>query len=188
MDEVLVGDYRKHLQTALKQNVTHPKYHYVFSWNDDGTPAVNFTGFKIHPRNNTRWKYPIHEAPYQYGSAKQKFAWFDFAIHHFPDKTKSRSQYLPMLQEAVTEYPNDSRMEYYLGREYYFNQQWDKALEHLSNAIELGYWHLEDACDYAAIAAYNAGNKELALQYGKKALELNPSNERLQGNIAWYER
>lgn len=40
--------------------------------------------------------------------------------------------------------------------------------------------------DQAAIAAYYLRYKKEALEYGKRALELDPNNTRLQDNIKWY--
>lgn len=41
--------------------------------------------------------------------------------------------------------------------------------------------------DYAAIAAYRIGLKDVALAQGQIALELNPDDERLKDNLLWYE-
>lgn len=41
--------------------------------------------------------------------------------------------------------------------------------------------------DYAALASYNLGIKSLAKEYGTKALELNPDDERLKKNLEYYE-
>ena len=40
--------------------------------------------------------------------------------------------------------------------------------------------------DFAAIAAFRLGLKDSALEQGKKALELEPNDERLKNNLAWY--
>jgi tetratricopeptide (TPR) repeat protein len=40
--------------------------------------------------------------------------------------------------------------------------------------------------DLAALAAYNMGMKEQAIEYGARALEINPQDERLLKNIEYY--
>jgi hypothetical protein len=39
----------------------------------------------------------------------------------------------------------------------------------------------------AAMAAYHLGYKDKAIEYGLKAYNLNPSDERLKNNLTWYE-
>jgi hypothetical protein len=38
----------------------------------------------------------------------------------------------------------------------------------------------------AAIAAFRIGLKEAAIEQGKIAVELNPNDQRLLDNLAWY--
>jgi tetratricopeptide (TPR) repeat protein len=58
-------------------------------------------------------------------------------IHHFPDNTKSRSQYFPLLELAVVEDPEDDRNAHYLGREYFYHGQYDKAAAELKRHLSL---------------------------------------------------
>ena len=60
----------------------------------------------------------------------------------------------------------------------------DKPLEYLCEEFAWGYlpW------DLAAIAHYNLGNFEKALNYGAKAVELNPNDPRLVSNLAFYSK
>ncbi len=41
-------------------------------------------------------------------------------LEHHADRSKSRGQYLPLLELAVEEDPNNDRNVHYLGREYFF--------------------------------------------------------------------
>ena len=181
MDEVLVGNWLSELEQAHKEGITNPRYDYSFS------PTVKFPGFKVHTRNNIVWRYPIHEAPYSYGEVEESHRHYKFGIEHYPDPTKSRGQYLPMLQEAVKEYPGDARMEYYLGREYYYYKNWAGAYEHLTNAINKNWWQQLETYDMAAMAAYHLGYRDKAIEFGLKAYNLEPLNQRLKDNLTWYE-
>ncbi len=122
MDEILVGDWKKELPEALKFNITRPIHNFVYGWNDDGTPSVSFDGVKIHARRGYRWRFPIHEAVCAYKIPETR-ARVDLTIHHFPDDSKSREHYLDILEMAVEETPGDSRMLYYLGREYCYRKR-----------------------------------------------------------------
>ena len=41
----------------------------------------------------------------------------DITVNHYPDNSKSRSSYLPLLELSVKENPNNDRNMHYLGRE-----------------------------------------------------------------------
>lgn len=180
MDEVLVGNWREELELAFSEGITNPRHDFIFS------ESIKFSGYRIHPRHNVIWKYPIHEAPYIYGGMQEVHKHCNFSIEHHPDPYKSRGQYLPMLQEAIKEYPNDPRMQYYLGREYYYYKNWEMAYKYLTDAINSNWWQELEANDMAAISAYNLGYKEKAIKYGEKAYSLDPTNQRLKENLSWY--
>jgi len=40
--------------------------------------------------------------------------------------------------------------------------------------------------DFAAIAAFRLGLKEISIQQGQIAVELEPNDQRLKDNLAWY--
>ena len=132
MDEVLVDGWRQELE-LLPDTVTRPRYKYTWSW-ENGKPGLVYGGDKIHRRDGYVWKHPVHEVLTPTASETQ--AWCGLEIHHFPDHTKSRGQYFPLLELAVAEDPEDDRNAHYLAREYFFNNMLDKAeaefLRHLS--------------------------------------------------------
>lgn len=57
----------------------------------------------------------------------------DVILKHYPDATKSRSSYLPLLELSVREDHDDDRNMHYLGREYMYYEKWDKAIETLKS-------------------------------------------------------
>jgi glycosyltransferase involved in cell wall biosynthesis len=119
MDEELAPGWREALE-KIDPTVDRPSYRRIEAFNADGTPNLEFNGFKIHRRQGIRWHYPIHEVPHWYKEEEEVKGYIEgFEIHHRQDKTKSRAQYLEMLEQAVKENP-DSRNLYYLGREYYY--------------------------------------------------------------------
>jgi glycosyltransferase involved in cell wall biosynthesis len=187
MDEVLQPGWYEELEKAFSEGITRPQYRFITSWNADDTPNNEFSGFRIHARKGVRWKYPIHEVP-EFYDGKESKKLYNFEIHHRPDQNKSRGQYLSMLQIAAKEMPEDSRMRFYLGREYYFYRMYKEAVPHLLKAFELNWWEKETLNDMLALSAYYSGQKDLALKHGEIALSLNPTNKRLQDNVLWYKK
>jgi tetratricopeptide (TPR) repeat protein len=52
----------------------------------------------------------------------------DMEIHHHPDSSKSRGQYLPLLELAVAEDPDDDRNAFYYARELYYYGRREEAV------------------------------------------------------------
>lgn len=145
MDEVLVEGWREHLETAWAMGFTRPRYRYTWSWNEDGTPGLVYGGDKIHSRHDHYWKHPVHEVLVPITTEQQ--GWCGLEIHHHPDPTKSRSQYLPLLELAVQEDPEDDRNSHYLAREYFFDGQMQKAEDEFQRHLQLptATWKAERA-------------------------------------------
>jgi len=135
MDEVLIDGWRGEIERAISDKVTRPRYEYTWSWKEDGTPGLIYGGDKIHTRHNYRWKHPVHEVLVCQEEEIQ--GWYDIKIHHFPDSTKPRSQYLPLLELAVREDPQDDRNAYYYARELFYYSQHEKASEEFRRHLSL---------------------------------------------------
>ena len=135
MDEVLIPGWREKLE-GISETTTRPRYQYTWSWQEDGTPGLQYGADKIHARHGYRWKHPVHEVLVA-DRTQENQQWIDLEIHHHPDKTKSRGQYLTLLEVAVEEDPLGDRNQYYLAREYFFNGMYEKAAsmfeKHLQN-------------------------------------------------------
>jgi glycosyltransferase involved in cell wall biosynthesis len=150
MDEVLVDGWREMIE-GLKPEVTRPRYKYTWSWKEDGSPSLQYGGDKIHRRHLYVWKHPVHEVCYRV-DGEDVHGWCPLEIHHFPDESKSRGQYFPLLELAVQEDPTNDRNSHYLAREYFNHGIEDKAeaefIRHLS--LESAKWGAERAqsCRY----------------------------------------
>jgi len=160
MDEVLLPGWREELE-KISENVTRPRYKYTWSWNEDGTPGLEYGGDKIHRRNGYRWHHPVHEVIVA-DRIEEVQEWTNLEIHHYPDHSKSRGQYFPLLELAVKEDPSNDRNQYYLAREYFFNNMFDKATEtfktHLNNTNSK--WGPERAASWRYLAKCDATNAE----------------------------
>lgn len=58
-------------------------------------------------------------------------------LEHHADRSKSRGQYLPLLELAVEEDPNNDRNVHYLGREYFFYRRWEESIAMLKRHLAL---------------------------------------------------
>lgn len=169
MDEVLVNGWREALET-VDASITRPRYKYIWSWNPDGTEGLTYGGDKIHARNAYTWKHPVHETLKPLGVETQD--WVNgLEIHHHPDSSKSRSQYLPLLKLAVDEDPRDDRNQFYYARELFFSGDYGLAQYHFSKHLSLSVWGPERAASYRYLAKINSDNAET---YLFKALAESP--------------
>jgi glycosyltransferase involved in cell wall biosynthesis len=135
LDEQLQPGWRDALQVARENGWTRPRYRYTWSWNPDGSPGLVYGGDKIHARHGYTWRHPVHEVITPLGEETQ--GWVDLEIHHHPDPTKSRAQYLPLLRQAVDEDPHDDRNAYYYARELFFAGQSREAAEQFHRYLQL---------------------------------------------------
>jgi glycosyltransferase involved in cell wall biosynthesis len=150
MDEVLQLGWREALET-IPTGTTRPRYKYIWSWNPDGSEGLVYGGDKIHNRHGYTWKHPVHEVLKPLDGETQH--WVDgLEIHHHPDSSKSRSQYLPLLKLAVEEDPRDDRNQFYLARELFFSGDYGLAQYHFSRHLDLSTWNPERAASHRYLA------------------------------------
>lgn len=188
MDEVITPGWREHLEKAWEQGITRPKYKHIWSWNDDGTPGLEFSYDHIHARKGYRWKHPVHETLYSYG-IPEKQGWMDgLETHHHPDPTKSRSQYLPLLAMSVQEDPYNDRNAFYYGRELYFYGRYQEAAAELKRHLELptAHWAPERAASMRFIGKSLPDESE---QWFRKAIAQAPGRREPYTDLAmlYYE-
>ena len=130
LDEVIEPGWREALESAWTENTNRANYHYIWSFNQDGSPAVEFYQERIHARHQYTWIYPTHEILKYLGNEKENWCQLQgFIVKHYPDMSKSRSFNRELLELAVKENPDSTRNMHYLGREYYFMQEWDRCIE-----------------------------------------------------------
>lgn len=144
MDELLVGDWRPALERVTLAT-TRPRY--TYTWNFiDGKPGLTFGGDHIHSRHNYRWKHPVHEVVVA-DRITEVQEWIKLDIHHKADETKSRGQYLPLLELSVAEDPWDVRNSFYYARELFFYGQNEKSAAEFKRYLSLpsAIWAAERA-------------------------------------------
>lgn len=137
LDEVLCPGWREKVELLWKDGVNHLRYNYNWSHDENGNPLVNFYIEKMHSRNDYEWVHPVHEV-LKYTGENEVFATTDeITVDHWPDDTKSRGSYLPLLELSVKENPNDDRNVHYLGREYMFYGKWNESIDTLIKHLSL---------------------------------------------------
>ena len=263
LDEELQPGWREEIERLWQPDTT--RMGYKFDW---GHGKI-FMSTKLHSRSGYHWHHPCHEYIRPDPRTVEKFVWSDMLmVVHKPDETKSRGQYMPLLEMSVKEDPKCPRNAFYYARELTYYSRWEEAivaLEHYLNMPEASWRNerayamrllgdAEDALgrdgmmwyrrgvaedptvretwlalsqaaakrklwaeaysaaksalaiteqqfvytmspdsfsakpyDNAAVAAYYLGLKEEALTNGLKAVELEPSNERLIKNLEYYK-
>ncbi len=136
LDEVLCDNFRQIIEQEFTSDVTRLRYNYIWSHDNKGNPKVNFYADKIHRRKNYKWTHPVHEV--LTCTSDEVFKTVDsLTINHFPDDTKSRSSYLPLLELAVKEDPTDDRNMHYLGREYMYYGKYNECIDTLIKHLKL---------------------------------------------------
>lgn len=132
LDEVLVPGWRKVVESCWTPGVNHLSYFFAWSMTEPypgGKPRNCFWYEKIHSRHGYLWASPVHEALVSEHGFKDVRAWTrECLVHHYPDGTKSRAQYLHLLELGVREATNDARIRFYLGREYTFKGRHQDAI------------------------------------------------------------
>ncbi|WP_026892837.1 tetratricopeptide repeat-containing glycosyltransferase [Lacrimispora aerotolerans] len=179
LDEVFEPGWREKLEAQWKPGQTRARYLFSFSCNPDGSPKKQFPMEKIHGRNNYKWIHPVHEILEYSGETPEVSGWISgMVLNHFPDESKPRSQYLPLLELSVEENPLDDRATFWLGREYVFHGQYEKAISTLKRHLSLptARWLEERSASMRFIAHSfgELGNKREARSWLFKALAEDP--------------
>jgi len=177
LDEVFEPGWRAKVEAAWVPEAKMGKYIYNWSLKPDGSPDVQIYYSKIHTRKDFKWSYPIHECLTYLGKEPKVIVFMEgVVLNHYPDSTKSRGSYLPLLEMAVEEDPQGDRVRYYLGREYMYKGQWQKCIATLKCHLSLpsARWNQERCASMRWIAKsyYELGNhKEMYAWYYRAIAE-----------------
>jgi glycosyltransferase involved in cell wall biosynthesis len=132
LDEVMESGWREEIERVWKDDTTRLRY--KFDWGS----GISFYYEKIHHRHGYHWHHPVHEYPVPDGRIKEVYAHTDMLlVSHHPDPTKSRGQYLPLLELAVKEDPRCPRNAFYYARELTFYHKWLDAVVALNKYLAM---------------------------------------------------
>ena len=166
LDEVISPGWRQRLEEAWKPGTRLARYKYVWSFTGDGREDVVFDIEKIHARQGFRWVNPVHEVLRDDQGPGPAVRVADMQVDHHPDSAKSRAQYLPLLELAVREDPTNDRNMHYLGREYFFHGDYQRAIDTLNRHLSLpgATWREERCASLRYMARAYAGLGDAAGQ------------------------
>ena len=143
LDEVLEPGWAQPLREQWIEG-KHERGVYKYSWSHlaDGSSGRVFRYDKIHSRN-WEWRAPVHELLFNihtnsnlYYSENTLDLFDKIHLHHYPDSTKSRAQYLPLLELRAKENPEDHYGLIYLAHEYYYRGKYTRSIETLTDILE----------------------------------------------------
>lgn len=132
LDEVLEPGWREEIERVWKPETTRLRY--KFDWGS----GISFFYEKIHHRTGYHWHHPVHEYPRPDNRTKEVYATTDMLlVSHHPDNTKSRGQYMPLLELAIAEDPRCPRNAFYHARELTFYGNYAEAIKYLNKYLEM---------------------------------------------------
>jgi tetratricopeptide (TPR) repeat protein len=143
LDELLEPGWAQVLRDKWVEGLhTRATYKYAWSHYEDGTPARIFQYNKIHSREWI-WNFPVHEClvwendplNVDYSAERELYVFDEIYLHHYPDQSKSRSSYLPLLELRKKEYPTDYYGKIYLAHEYFYRGYYTEAIEELQEIL-----------------------------------------------------
>lgn len=93
---------------------------------------------RVHARSGYYWREPCHEGLYPWMRKTDRIKDVQmFKIFHYPDTTKSRSQYAEMLAYALDEEPWNLRRMFYYAREMLLLHKYETARDWFKKYVEI---------------------------------------------------
>lgn len=206
LDEILEPGWAEPLKTKWIDGV-HERAQYKYTWSHlaDGSEGRSFMYNKIHTKNWI-WKAPVHELLVRISNNSEDYSWeetlnlFDeIHLHHYPDSTKSRGSYLPLLELRAEEDPEDYYGLIYLSHEYCYRGFYDKSIalfKRILTEYADHYSILEKASCYLFIGdcykykaekedpANQAENYRLSIENYQKGMSIEPTYREPYLNLA----
>ena len=132
LDEVLEPGWREEIERVWVEGTTRLRY--KFDWGC----GISFFYEKIFARHGYHWHHPVHEYPRPDKRIDEVYAHTDMLlVSHHPDPSKSRGQYMPLLELSVKEDPTCPRNAFYFARELTFYSRWPEAIEALNSYLKM---------------------------------------------------
>ena len=185
LDEELQDGWRDEIERVWKADTTRLRY--KFDWG----AGIAFFYEKIHARKGYRWHHPCHEYPVPDKRLTEVWAHTDMLlVIHKPDPTKSRGQYMDLLQLAVDEDPRCPRNAFYYARELTFNRRWQDAIHALNKYLAMpeATWINERAYAMRLLSQSFAelNDTNMALLWARKACAEAPNTREVWCELAMF--
>jgi tetratricopeptide (TPR) repeat protein len=147
MDEFLAPGWRPKLEGMWTAGTTALYCQLALRWSLDEPNPHSWPAKKFHARWGYRFRRAVHEE-LVYTAGEEKAPGSDILIHHVQDRGKNtRAQYLPLLEIAHREDPNDSQICFWFGRDSMWAGRHDQAIAALEHylALSASTWREERA-------------------------------------------
>lgn len=189
LDEILESGWSQPIREKWVEGV-HERAEYKYTWSHlaDGSDGRVFRYNKIHTRN-WEWRAPVHELLWnKYTDTNDYFSnqcldlFDEVHLHHYPDQTKSRASYLPLLELRAEENPDDYYGLIYLAHEYYYRRFYDKSID-LLNRILKNFNSTLNLIDRASCYLFMGDSYKTI---GDETLDLQVKEENYNNAIASY--
>ena len=165
LDEIMQKGWAALLRQKWSDNIDSVLYTIYWSFSKDGRPEVVYKQKKIHKPNEYVWEHAAHEVLTYIGDYPENEIYVPELIkEHHADSTKSRSNYLPLLELDVDEKPEDDRARHYYARELMYQGRYKEAIEQFKIHLSLpsSIWEPERSASmrYISKCSNNINEKE----------------------------
>ena len=186
LDEVLEEGWREEIERVWELGKT-TRLRYKFDWGC----GISFFYEKIFSRHGYRFWHPVHEYPRPDGRITEIYAHTDMLlVQHLPDNTKSRGQYMPLLELAVKEDVHCPRNAFYHARELTFYARWQDSIVALNKYLAMpeATWQNERcyAMRLLGKAHEHLGNHEEAHKWYRLAVAEAPNTREPWVELAMF--
>jgi glycosyltransferase involved in cell wall biosynthesis len=179
LDEVLEPGWREEIERLWKPETTN--LWYMFDWGS----GLKFPHHKIHSRAGYHWHHPCHEEIRIDPRMQPVAAHSDMLlVSHYPDSTKSRGQYMEILEAAVKEDASDPSHYFYFARELTFCRRWTEAREALIHYLGMNAGSNQNERSYA-MRLLGQTHEELNDQDGAQRWYLQAASEAPNTREPW---
>jgi len=186
LDQRLSPGWRGAVEGAWTGGVNRLFYDHVYR--PAGTSGEeSFVDSRIHARTGFEWRYPCHEILVATGTEKSAFA-PGLQIIHEPDDEKPRSSYIPLLELAAREGPDDPRCAHFLGRELYDAGRHAEAARELERGLRLPTGDATErnaSMRFLAHAREKLGDMDSSLALFRRAAAEQPGLRGVWVELAW---
>lgn len=185
MDEFLEAGWRPKMLAAWQKDTTRLAYTYVFDYRAGGANE-GYRMDKIHARNGYTWRRPVHETVWSTLGYENIAEDLDIKLNQIQDRSKgTRSNYLPLMQIATTEDPNDSQLGFWYGRELMYANRHEEAVTELERylALDSSKWPVERSEAMIYISRMSDSRK---LEFLQRALICAPERRQVWLELARY--
>lgn len=137
---------RERIDSAWSRGKRVMSLRYEFAHDETGRASIVYPRQAIYDPKSFRWRGRVHEALEGPLNAQTLEYFPDVTLEHWPKagwSAAKRGRDLGLLKLELADRPNDPRVRFYLGREYYYNELFEDAIATLRSYLEIAHWKPE---------------------------------------------